>query len=65
MKSSKEAEDRGWTCSYLPRSSRELGESGKKTPPKKRKKDGTKANPRDRRHPHRTAPVTLMIKLMT
>ena len=52
-------------CSGLPRSSREFGESGRKTPPKNSTNDGQKANPRDSRHPHLTASVTLMIRLMT
>jgi len=52
-------------CSGLPRSSREFGESGRKMPPKNSTNDGQKANPRDSRHPHLTASVTLMIKLMT
>ncbi|KAA6417172.1 MAG: hypothetical protein FRX49_12845 [Trebouxia sp. A1-2] len=44
---------------------REFGESGRKTPPKNSTNDGQKANPRDNRHPHLTASVTLMIRLMT
>ena len=53
------------TCSCLPRSNRELGESGRNTPPRNRKNDGMKANPRENRHPHLTALVTLMMRLMT
>jgi len=50
---------------WYPLSSRELGESGRNTPPRKRKKEGTKAKPRESLQPHSVAPVTLIIRLMT
>ena len=48
----------GITFSGKPRSRRELGLSGRNTPPKKSRVEGTKAKPKDRRHPQLSAWVT-------
>ncbi len=53
------------TCSGKPLSSRELGESGRNTPPRKSRKEGMKAKPRENLQPQWVALVTFRIKLMT